>query len=62
MNRGFFYIWSCILICYVCLKNMNFGGFFDLFKKFGFKFEDEGLFYSFQNKFFFINQDDEMLN
>lgn len=62
MNRGFPHIWSCILTCYACLKNMNFGGSSDLFKKLGPKFEDEGLFYSFQNKLFSTNQDDEMLN
>lgn len=47
MNRGFPHIWSCILTCYACFKNMNFGGSSDLFKKLGPKFEDEGLFYSF---------------
>lgn len=40
---------------------MNFGGSSDLFKKLGLKFEDEGLFYSFQYKFFSRIQDNEML-
>lgn len=61
MKRGFPHIKSCILTCFACFKNMNFGGSSDLFKKLGPKFEDEGLLYSFQYKFFSRIQDNEML-
>lgn len=60
-EKGFSSYKSCILTCFACFKNMNFGGSSDLFKKLGPKFEDEGLFYSFQYKFFSRIQDNEML-
>lgn len=60
-EKGFSSYKSCILTCFACFKNMNFGGSSHLFKKLGPKFEDEGLFYSFQYKFFSRIQDNEML-